>query len=91
MCTRGDVYSSVNGQATSVGELKDLLKAQLTGPVRWEETVAAMVADGAQTFVEVGPGKVLGGLIRRIAKGATIYQGGDLRDLENWLHQRKGI
>jgi [acyl-carrier-protein] S-malonyltransferase len=86
----GDVYSSVNGQATSVGELKDLLKAQLTGPVRWEETVAAMVADGAQTFVEVGPGKVLGGLIRRIAKGATIYQGGDLRDLEKLVASKKG-
>jgi len=52
--------------------------------------VAAMVADGAQTFVEVGPGKVLGGLIRRIAKGATIYQGGDLRDLEKLVASKKG-
>ncbi|NLM94573.1 MAG: ACP S-malonyltransferase [Firmicutes bacterium] len=86
----GNVSSSVNGKAASVDELKDLLLAQLTGPVRWEETVAAMLADGAKTFVEVGPGKVLGGLIKRINKEAAIYQAGDLSGLEKLVASQKG-
>ena len=43
--------------------------AQLTAPLRWTQSVQAMVADGAEEFIELGPGKVLQGLVGKIAKG----------------------
>jgi len=62
------VYANVTASAvTSAREIRRLLFEQLTKPVRWEETVANMVADGASRFVEIGPGKVLQGLVKRIA------------------------
>src|SRR3546814_20747732 len=48
------------------------LEAQLTSQVRWRETVERMVADGATTFVELGPGSVLTGMAKRSAPGATV-------------------
>ena len=62
------VYANVTASAvTSAREIRRLLFEQLTKPVRWEETVVNMVADGASRFVEIGPGKVLQGLVKRIA------------------------
>ena len=52
-------------------EIVEALVAQVTGTVRWRELVAAMAAAGVKDFYEVGAGKVLSGLIRRIAEGAT--------------------
>ncbi|RJP17822.1 MAG: [acyl-carrier-protein] S-malonyltransferase [Deltaproteobacteria bacterium] len=49
----------------------EMLVRQITAPVRWEESVRAMLAVGATVFLEVGPGKVLSGLVRRIAKDAA--------------------
>ena len=46
--------------------------AQLTAPVRWTQSVRNMVEDGADCFVEVGPGKVLQGLVGKIAKGVAV-------------------
>src|SRR4029453_4993512 len=54
---------------TSAEELRELLARQLTGRVRWTETVRRMAALGVDTFIEVGPGTVLGGLIRRTVEG----------------------
>jgi [acyl-carrier-protein] S-malonyltransferase len=48
-------------------EIKKNLLAQLTAPVKWTQTVMNMVADGASDFIEVGPGKVLQGLVSKIA------------------------
>ena len=61
----------VNSQAkpfTKASDLKKALIAQLTGPVRWVETVKALKEDGVEALVEVGPNKVLCGLNRRIDK-----------------------
>ncbi|MEM9068342.1 MAG: ACP S-malonyltransferase [Myxococcota bacterium] len=63
----------VNVDATPVSEAaaaRDALERQVSRPVRWEESIRRMVADGVQLFVEIGPGKVLSGLLRRIEKGA---------------------
>lgn len=65
------VYQNVNARpSTDVTEIKKQLIAQLTSPVRWTQSVQNMVKDGAKTFVECGPGKVLQGLVKKIAPEA---------------------
>lgn len=65
------VYQNVNAlPATDVTVIKKNLIAQLTAPVRWTQSVQNMVKDGAKTFVECGPGKVLQGLVKKIAPEA---------------------
>jgi len=61
------VYQNVVAKAvTDPNEIKQNLEAQLTGAVRWTQSVEAMIADGATEFTEVGPGKVLQGLVQKI-------------------------
>jgi [acyl-carrier-protein] S-malonyltransferase len=65
------VYQNVNAKAvTEPAEIKKNLIAQLTAPVRWTQSIQQMTADGATTFVEVGPGKVLQGLVKKINASA---------------------
>ena len=60
------VYANVTAEpVTRAADIRDLLYRQLTSPVRWEQTVKNMVRDGATDFVEIGPGKVLQGLVKR--------------------------
>ena len=67
------VYQNVSASAViSVEAIKDNLIAQLTAPVRWTQSVQAMVADGAIEFIECGPGKVLQGLVSKIHKEAVV-------------------
>jgi [acyl-carrier-protein] S-malonyltransferase len=61
------VYTNVAAQPFRYAdEIRNQLFQQLISPVRWEESVASMINDGAATFVEIGPGKVLQGLVKRI-------------------------
>ena len=61
------IYQNVNAMAISDPEqIKINLNAQLTSPVRWTQSVINMIADGATTFIEVGPGNVLQGLVKKI-------------------------
>ena len=63
-------------QASSPDEIRELLVKQVTGRVRWTESISHMAKNGCETFVEVGSGKVLSGMVKRIAKGkATINIG----------------
>ncbi|MBP6401473.1 MAG: ACP S-malonyltransferase, partial [Bacteroidia bacterium] len=63
------VYQNVNALPVTVpDEIRANLVAQLTGPVRWTQTIQNMIVDGATHFVEVGPGKVLQGLVKKINK-----------------------
>lgn len=63
------IYQNVVAKAVfNHDEIKKNLVEQLTGPVRWTQSIQAMIADGAGKFVEVGPGKVLQGLIAKISK-----------------------
>lgn len=67
------VYQNVVAAAVSdANAIKENLIAQLTGAVRWTQSVQAMVADGATHFTEVGPGKVLQGLVQKIYKEAVV-------------------
>ena len=61
------VYQNVNAMpASEISVIKQNLIDQLTAPVRWTQSVRSMVADGAKTFIECGPGKVLQGLVKKI-------------------------
>ena len=61
------VYQNVTASAiTDPEEIKINLVAQLTAPVRWTQTMQQMIADGASSFTEVGPGKVLQGLVKKV-------------------------
>jgi [acyl-carrier-protein] S-malonyltransferase len=65
--------------------VRDGLVRQVNAPVRWVELVERMAVDGFDTFVEVGPGSVLSGLIRRIARGASTAQVGTAEQVEAYL------
>ena len=66
------VYQNVVAKAvTNPEEIKENLIAQLTAPVKWTQCVQAMIADGGIEFIEVGPGKVLQGLMRKIDRSVT--------------------
>lgn len=65
----------------SEAAVADTLWRQIPSPVRWEESVKAMVAMGVTAFVEVGPGKVLAGLVRRIAPDLPVVSFGSPEDL----------
>ena len=67
------VYQNVTASAvTDPAQIKANLIAQLTGAVRWTQSVEAMVADGATNFTEFGPGKVLQGLVQKVYKEAIV-------------------
>lgn len=67
------VYQNVNAlPSTSVSTIKENLIAQLTAPVRWTQSVQSMVKDGGKTFIECGPGKVLQGLVKKIAPEVEV-------------------
>lgn len=67
------VYQNVSAQAeTDPQTIKANLLKQLTAPVKWTQCVQSMVTDGATNFVELGPGKVLQGLVKKIAPGAEL-------------------
>ena len=67
------VYQNVDARPhTDPAEIKGLLVAQLTAPVRWTQTVRNMIANGATEFVELGPGKVLQGLVSKIDKEVAV-------------------
>ena len=66
-------------------EARRALKLQVSRPVRWHETIRLLLEEGVDTFVEVGPGKVLTGLVRSIEKSVTMLNAEDERSLDQTL------
>ncbi len=80
------VYTNVMATpTTSADDVKELLFKQLTHPVRWTEIIEHMITDGVDTFYEVGPGKVLSGLNRRINRDLPCSAIGDVDGLNEIL------
>jgi len=69
-------------KATDPVRIRELLVQQVTGMVRWRESVLAMVAMGIDSFIELGAGKVLSGLVRRIAPDAATASAGTPAEIE---------
>jgi len=77
------VLSNVTGAAhVDVATIRENMVSQITGSVRWVDDVQWMRAQGIDTFVECGPGKVLCGLIKRIEKGQNLFNIEKCSDLE---------
>ena len=75
---RVPVYTNVDAAPVTTGAAaRDALLRQVASPVRWEDEVLAMAGDGFSRYLEVGPGKVLSGLVRRIRKDLTVLPAGD--------------
>jgi len=81
---RCPVVTNVDARPASSGAAaRDALKRQVSRPVRWQESVQAMLDEGVNAFVELGPGKVLCGLVRAADKTALTFNVEDQKSLEN--------
>jgi len=69
----------------SAAEIRPSLIKQISSPLFWEDTIKNMVADGYDIFIEIGPGKVLTGLVRRIAKDAKVLNVEDQKSMNDTL------
>lgn len=69
-------------KVTDSREIKELLARQVYSPVRWMQSAAAMLEEGADIFVEIGPGRTLAGFMRKIAPGIKVVQAAEWEDME---------
>lgn len=80
------VYANVTAKpVTEAGEIKQLLEQQLYSPVRFEQSIKQMIADGVEVFVEVGHGRVLSGLVRKIDRSVRTFSIQDPKSLHKFL------
>ena len=78
------IISNVTGSQTQeIDKIKDLLIKQIESPVRWRESVIYMIKNGVTNFIEIGPGKVLSGLVKRIDKTINVNTINKLEDIKN--------
>ena len=70
---------------SSKEDIKPLLIKQVSSSVKWEETIRRMIADGVDTFVEVGPGKALSGFIKKVSRDVKVFNVEDMASLEKTL------
>ncbi|KMY49414.1 ACP S-malonyltransferase [Peribacillus loiseleuriae] len=85
------VISNVTAQpVTTANEIKERLIEQLYSPVLWEDSVKTLLSLGVDTFIEVGPGKVLSGLIKKIDRSVTIYSVFDSDSLNKTVEALRG-
>ena len=78
-----NIVTNVTAQETfKAEEIKKLLVSQIESPVRWRETILYMIEKGTKTFIEIGPGKVLSGMVKRIDKNVNIISINENEDLD---------
>jgi [acyl-carrier-protein] S-malonyltransferase len=83
---RFPLVTNVDAQPIRAGaDARSGVKRQVSRPVRWQDTIERLLAEGVRTFVEIGPGKVLLGLIRSIDKSVTMLNADDEKSMENAL------
>ena len=70
-----------------ISETKALLAKQVASSVRWEQSVENMIADGVDTFVEIGPGKTLAGFMRKISRDVKVYNVGTWEDVDKVVNE----
>lgn len=70
------------GYVTDINETKELLAAQVASSVRWQQSVENMIADGVDTFVEIGPGRTLAGFMRKINRDVNVHNVSTWEDVD---------
>lgn len=68
-------------------EVKDYLIRQVSSSVRWQQTIERLIADGAEEFVEIGPGRSLSGFMRKISRDVTTYNIDKMEDFEKYVNR----
>lgn len=79
------VVTNVTGEPMVEGEIANTLIKQVMSPVKWEDTIKYLHAQGVDTFIEIGPGKALSGFVKRTVKGVKILNVEDMKSLEKTL------
>ena len=70
---------------------KELLKEQVYSSVLWEQSIRAMIADGVDVFVEIGPGKTLSGFMRKIDRNVKMFRIGTMEDIDKTVEAIKEL
>lgn len=83
------VYANRTAQPYTVNTAKSLISSQVNHPVQWVKTIVQMMADGIDCFIEVGPGKTLSGLVKKINSDVPVYKVENSADLETLLQNLK--
>lgn len=74
---------------TDINQTKDLLAIQVFSPVRWQESMEKLIADGVDTFIEIGPGKTLCGFLKKIDRNLRVYNIGTWDEMEQVVCELK--
>lgn len=83
-------YTNVTAERIeNISETKDLLEKQVYSSVRWQQSIENMIADGVDTFVEIGPGKTLAGFMKKINKEVKVYNIQNFEDVEPVIKEIK--
>lgn len=81
-------YTNVTaGKVADIAETKALLEQQVSASVKWMQSVEQMIADGIDTFVEIGPGKTLAGFMKKINRDVKVYNIGTWEDVERVVEE----
>ena len=72
---------------TDITETKELLARQVASSVRWQQSMELLIADGVDTFVEIGPGRTLAGFLRKINRGVKVYNVGTWEDVDKVVNE----
>ena len=82
------IISNVTAKAENIASnIKELLIKQITSRVKWRESVEYMIKNGVNEFIEIGPGKILSGLVRRINKDVNIFNINSINDITNYINK----
>ena len=82
-----EIISNVTAKPESEpSKIKELLIDQIEKPVRWREIVEFMLQSGVKKFIEIGPGKVLSGLVKRISRESDLMQVNEIEDLKKLVN-----
>ena len=82
------IISNVTAKAENkASKIKELLIKQITSRVNWRESIEYMINNGVNEFIEIGPGKVLTGLVRRINKDVNVFNINSIDDITNYINK----
>ena len=83
------IYNVTANEENDVSKIKKLLIEQICSTVRWRETIIKMSKEGVNNFIEIGPGKVLSGMVKRTIKNANCFSINSIADIKNLINEFK--